>query len=613
MAEENFSVACLVDVLFFDTVGFTEKSEDAQLAVVKRLKQIVLEVPLVREKRDAGELSLLPTGDGMAMAFFADAAGPLRTAIEVSLRLRAYPEFKVRMGLHSGAGYRYPDVNDMRNVTGEAVNVAHRIMEFGDGGDILLSQEAVQRVREALAEKVAGLSDLGRASAKHDLPLQIYRFHGDGVGNETVPARIRRDPTWQRPPGLWVGKHDRNPLLGAFQMLYWALFDREKWGAAVEAIHSDLPVDFGPLDLSWRLVWRSPEIRSVLLAAYVILPLFFSATVWLVYATGYQIPYHRAAAIGGVLLAAPVFSLAFGFGAGMIFCAFAGWGDLLRFCARATGLPGLEAAVLFLASLALALPLLNVLVLTKADEGSREPPRRSNAERLPGLPREAGSVVLGVVSNVLLAFPLSVLLLLLLSGGISALLKAAGVNVGEAARWDPVVAALSALGGAALVWSCLAGAITLRRGLWAHAGLFAGALAVAAFSALFLLQPKLSQPYVAGISMDPSAEPGRVVLELVGGTVTMVACRSLSYAFAEWIGGTVAAITAILLMDSVAYIIFHFKRNDWKVGLPALLLAAVLVHTLNRRRATGIIRAAQLAELKKAAPPLPAAATAGGS
>jgi TolB-like protein len=83
------------------------------------------------------------------------------------------------------------DVNDRPNVAGAGINLARRVMDWGDAGHILLSK----RVAEDLAHSRQWgryLHDLGECAGKHGVPIFLVNFYGDGVGNPQLPKAIRQ-------------------------------------------------------------------------------------------------------------------------------------------------------------------------------------------------------------------------------------------------------------------------------------------------------------------------------------------------------------------------------------------------------------------------------------
>src|SRR6476646_14514 len=178
-------------VLFMDLVGYSKLLLDEQRQYHEQLTEIVRGNEQVRSAKEAGKLIRLPVGDGMALVFFDSPEAPVRCAMEISKKLKEYPQLKLRMGIHSGPINEVRDVNDRTNVAGAGINIARRVMDWGDAGHILLSK----RVAEDLAHSRQWgpyLHDLGECAGKHGVPIFLVNFYGEGVGNPELPKAIRQ-------------------------------------------------------------------------------------------------------------------------------------------------------------------------------------------------------------------------------------------------------------------------------------------------------------------------------------------------------------------------------------------------------------------------------------
>ena len=83
-------------VLFMDLVGYSTLLLDEQRQFQEELTEIVRDTEQVRIAKEAGKLIRLPAGDGMALVFFDSPEAPVRCAIEISKRLKEYPQLKLR-------------------------------------------------------------------------------------------------------------------------------------------------------------------------------------------------------------------------------------------------------------------------------------------------------------------------------------------------------------------------------------------------------------------------------------------------------------------------------------------------------------------------------------
>src|SRR6266851_646146 len=101
-------------VLFMDVVGYSKLLLDEERELQQRLSQVVLNTEQVRAAEASGKLIRIPAGDGMALVFFNSPEAPVQCAIEITKKLKQYPQLKLRMGIHSGP------VNEVRDVNGQA-------------------------------------------------------------------------------------------------------------------------------------------------------------------------------------------------------------------------------------------------------------------------------------------------------------------------------------------------------------------------------------------------------------------------------------------------------------------------------------------------------------
>ena len=184
-------------VLFMDVVGYSKLLLDEQRELQEELTQIVRNTEQVRAAEATGKLIRVPAGDGMALVFFNSPEAPVRCAIEISKKLKQYPQLKLRMGIHSGPVNEVRDVNDRPNVAGAGINIAQRVMDCGDAGHILLSK----RVEEDLAQSrewQTCLHDLGECEVKHGVRVHVINFHSGELGNPEVPEKFKQERVGKR-------------------------------------------------------------------------------------------------------------------------------------------------------------------------------------------------------------------------------------------------------------------------------------------------------------------------------------------------------------------------------------------------------------------------------
>src|SRR6201997_3633528 len=179
----------IAHVLFIDIVGYSKLLTDEQSEALQELNQIVRSTEAAREADAAGALTVLPTGDGMALVFAGSVEEPAECALEISHALRAQPSLPVRMGIHSGPVHHVKDANGRDNIAGVGINIAQRVMDCGDAGHILVSK----RVADDLAQQRRWqpyLHELGDVEVKHGVVVSLVNLYAETIGNPTLPSRL---------------------------------------------------------------------------------------------------------------------------------------------------------------------------------------------------------------------------------------------------------------------------------------------------------------------------------------------------------------------------------------------------------------------------------------
>jgi class 3 adenylate cyclase len=185
-------------VLFMDIVGYTKLLIDEQTDCLRKLQEIITATEEFRRPRKEKDLIRIPTGDGMALAFFGDPEAPARCAMQISRAMRQTScGFELRMGIHSGLVYHLPDINMNLNVAGGGINIAQRVMDCGDGGHILVSKRVADDLNQ-LARWSHYLHDLGEVEVKHGLRVHVFNLSGDDFGNPAKPSRMPASVTQSR-------------------------------------------------------------------------------------------------------------------------------------------------------------------------------------------------------------------------------------------------------------------------------------------------------------------------------------------------------------------------------------------------------------------------------
>ena len=181
-------------VLFMDIIGYSTMPIDVQTRCLEDFHGLVGETRAFRKAISTDRLITLPTGEGMALAFFGDPIAPVQCAIQASLALKEYPHLRLRMGINGGPVYRIQDINSNRNIAGGGLNLARRVMDYGDSGHILLSQSIAEVVSQ-FSEWKTQLVDFGVHPVTHDTSVHLFNLCTAEAGNPDLPSRLQSTAT----------------------------------------------------------------------------------------------------------------------------------------------------------------------------------------------------------------------------------------------------------------------------------------------------------------------------------------------------------------------------------------------------------------------------------
>jgi TolB-like protein/class 3 adenylate cyclase/Flp pilus assembly protein TadD len=179
----------IAHVLFIDVVGYSKLSISDQHAAVEELNRIVRGSEQFQRAEAASRLIRIPTGDGMALVFYTSPEAPAQCAVEISRALKEHPRLQLRMGIHSGPVSGVVDVNERANLAGAGLNMAHRVMDCGDAGHILLSKHVAEDLEEYQRWRPL-LHDLGSCEVKHGARVSVVNLYDDQFGNAKLPQRF---------------------------------------------------------------------------------------------------------------------------------------------------------------------------------------------------------------------------------------------------------------------------------------------------------------------------------------------------------------------------------------------------------------------------------------
>ena len=164
-------------VLFIDVVGYTRQSVNKQIKIKKQFTRLLADCL----KAQGGDCILLDTGDGAAVGFLQHPEDALQVAAQFRDRLAAnqhkdYPGLHVRIGIHLGPINVAEDMNGQRNMVGDGINDAQRVMSFAGSDQIYISRpyyDFVSRLNDEYAEL---FQYRGQKKDKHGREHHIYEL-----------------------------------------------------------------------------------------------------------------------------------------------------------------------------------------------------------------------------------------------------------------------------------------------------------------------------------------------------------------------------------------------------------------------------------------------------
>jgi class 3 adenylate cyclase len=186
--------------IFLDVISFSERSAEAQSAIVKQLNAI-LHAALKEASVNEQDRILIPTGDGMCIAMISPQLPydvHIQTALQILQLLSehnrltedASRKFEIRIGINQNTDIVVQDVNDRANVAGAGINMASRVMDKADGNQILVSQTVHDELQPS--ERYISAFRSFDATGKHAKRFRVFQYIGSGHDglNTNVPTEF---------------------------------------------------------------------------------------------------------------------------------------------------------------------------------------------------------------------------------------------------------------------------------------------------------------------------------------------------------------------------------------------------------------------------------------
>jgi class 3 adenylate cyclase len=132
----------ICSVVFVDIVEYSKKSVNEQIQLKERFNALLTEAI---KDISVNDRIVLDTGDGAAVGFLGDPEDALFVAMSLRDALKDDEtgetfDLHVRMGINLGPVKLLKDINNQLNLIGDGINVAQRIMNFAEPGQLLVSR-----------------------------------------------------------------------------------------------------------------------------------------------------------------------------------------------------------------------------------------------------------------------------------------------------------------------------------------------------------------------------------------------------------------------------------------------------------------------------------------
>ena len=180
----------LSSVLFLDIVGYSKHSNNNQILVKDHFNKMVTDSIDCLSEEDCIKLD---TGDGIAICYLGDPEDILYLAIGLrNAFIRSVDDcemtYSVRSGINLGPVKIVEDINGQRNMIGDAINVAQRVMAFSKPNQLLVSRsyfDVVNAISESYEEM---FNYLGLHEDKHIRKHAVYEVLDDATALKLIES-----------------------------------------------------------------------------------------------------------------------------------------------------------------------------------------------------------------------------------------------------------------------------------------------------------------------------------------------------------------------------------------------------------------------------------------
>lgn len=179
---EQPSRTLVCSIVFLDIVDYSTKPVAEQLLLKQSFNRLLSSALENVPPRDR---VVLDTGDGAGITFLGDPEDALFVAMSLRAAARAESSgaIAVRIGINLGPVRLVKDINGQMNIIGDGINVAQRIMNFAQSGQLLVSRSFYEVVSCLSLDYASLFSYVGARTDKHVREHEIYAV---GIGTDAA-------------------------------------------------------------------------------------------------------------------------------------------------------------------------------------------------------------------------------------------------------------------------------------------------------------------------------------------------------------------------------------------------------------------------------------------
>ncbi|MCX5839773.1 MAG: PEGA domain-containing protein [Deltaproteobacteria bacterium] len=228
-------------------MDYSQQPVDDQIQMKSRFNGILAEA--IKDVA-VNDRIILDTGDGAAISFLGDPEDALFVALNIRDAIigedsTAKPRLSARIGINLGPVKLVQDINRQRNLIGDGINVAQRVMSFANPGQVLVSRSYFEVISRLSQEYAKLFHYEGSRADKHVREHQVYSVHPVEKEKSSLPA-----PPAQRKEEQKQNKEITSDDVSTFAADIDAGGQRGKTVTAGEG----QPLTFQPS--FWKLAWE---------------------------------------------------------------------------------------------------------------------------------------------------------------------------------------------------------------------------------------------------------------------------------------------------------------------------------------------------------------------